>query len=145
MLQLREIDRDNFDEVIALTVFDEQQSFVATNVFSLAQAKAYPECIPLAIYDDDSLIGFVMYGIDLDDNEYWISRLMIDKRYQRRGYGSTAMKSVLETLRLNKECQRVFLSFEPENTTAKKLYERLGFVPDGRVIDGEIVYCREYK
>ena len=34
----------------------------------------------------------------------------------------------------------IFISFEPENSTAKALYESLGFVPDGRVLYGEVVY-----
>lgn len=48
MIEFREIDRHNFDDVIDLKVADEQKSFVATNLYSLAQAKAYPECICLA-------------------------------------------------------------------------------------------------
>ena len=145
MLELREINRDNFDDVIKLSVYDEQKHFVASNIFSLAQAKAYPECIPMAVYNDTTLVGFAMYGIDLEDNEYWISRLMIDKRYQKMGYGRAAIQRILEKLRLNKNYQRVYLSFEPENTGAKRLYESLGFAPDGRVIDGEIVYCLHNK
>ena len=141
MLELREINRDNFDDVVKLSVYDEQKDFVASNTFSLAQAKAYPECIPMAVYNDAALVGFAMYGRDLEDNEYWISRLMIDKRYQKMGYGRAAIQCILEELRLNKDCQRVYISFEPENTGAKGLYESLGFAPDGRVIDGEIVYC----
>ena len=140
MLELRKINRDNFDEVIGLSVFEDQKSFVASNLFSLAQAKVFPECLPMAIYLDDSLIGFVMYGIDCDDNEYWISRLMIDKKYQKKGYGLAAMKLVLEELWQDKDCERIFISFEPENAIAKALYEKLGFIADGRIIDGEIVY-----
>ena len=40
----------------------------------------------------------------------------------------------------DEEHQRIYISFEPENAIAKALYESLGFVPDGRVLYGEVVY-----
>ena len=141
MITLKEVTSDNFEAVIKLKVFDEQKEFVASNVFSLAQAKVYPECKPMAVYNDNELVGFVMYGLDLDDNEYWISRLMIDKKYQRKGYGKAAMLCVLGDLKSIKGMQKVYVSFEPENSGARTLYTQLGFLPDGRVLEGEIVYC----
>ncbi|HCD46019.1 MAG TPA: spermidine acetyltransferase [Lachnoclostridium sp.] len=145
MITLNSISRDNFHDVINLSVFDEQKAYVASNVYSLAQAKAQPECVPLAVYNDSDLVGFVMYGMDFDDKEYWIGRIMIDSKYQQMGYGRAAMQCVLSILRQDPDHDKVYLSFEPENLTAKKLYEELGFVADGRVIDGEIVYCLHYR
>ena len=144
MINLKEIDRDNFHPVIELSVFDEQNDFVANNCYSIAQSKAQPECVPLAIYNDDELVGFVMYCMDVTDNEYWIYRIMIDKKYQKKGYGKLAMLQVLELLKQDKEHSKVYISFEPENEVAKKLYESLGFTPDGRVVYGETVYCLNY-
>jgi len=144
MIKLQEINRDNFHPVLELAVFDEQKDYIASNCYSLAQAKAQPECVPLAIYNDDELVGFVMYCMDFEDSEYWVYRLMIDNKYQKKGYGKIAMLQVLEILKQDKEHSKVYISFEPENETAKKLYESLGFTPDGRIIDEEIVYCLNY-
>jgi ribosomal protein S18 acetylase RimI-like enzyme len=44
------------------------------------------------------MVGFVMYGIDADDDNYWIYRLMIDARHQRKGYGRAAMTELLRRL-----------------------------------------------
>lgn len=145
MITLREIDRHNFDQVIELSVTEEQRKFVASNMYSLAQAKAYPECIPLALYHEEDLVGFVMYCMDEDDKEYWIYRLMIDKKYQRLGYGRQALECVLTRLKADKQHNKVYISFEPENVAAKTLYETLGFIPDGRMIGGEVVYCLTYN
>lgn len=144
MIEFREIDRHNFDDVIDLKVADEQKSFVATNLYSLAQAKAYPECICLAIYDGDVPVGFTMYCLDADDKEYWIYRLMVDSKFQSKGYGKAAMEKLIEGIKEDKEHHKIYLSFEPENDLARKLYENLGFEADGRVIDGEVVYKMEY-
>jgi len=144
MIQLKEINRDNFHPVLELSVFDEQNNFVASNCYSLAQAKAQPECVPLALYNDGELVGFVMYCLDVEEGEYWVYRLLIDKKYQRKGFGKEAMQCVLSILRKDKEHTKVYISFEPENVGAKGLYESLGFTPDGRVIGEEIVYCLNF-
>jgi len=145
MVILKEIDRNNFNDVLELSVFDEQKEFVASTMYSLAQAKAQPECIPLAVYNGDNLVGFVMYCMDFKDKEYWIYRLLIDKKYQKQGFGKAAMQCVLSILKQDKEHTKVYISFEPENVEAKGLYESLGFTPDGRVVYGEIVYCMNYR
>ena len=144
MITLKEIDRGNFFDVIKLGVDDEQKGFVATNVFSLAQAKAFPECVPLAIYEDEVLVGFTMYCMDQEDHEYWIYRLMIDTKHQSKGYGKAAMEKLIERIQDDKQHRVIYISFEPENMRAQQLYEKLGFEVDGRVIDGEIVYKLEY-
>ncbi|WMT39619.1 GNAT family N-acetyltransferase [Paenibacillus sp. D2_2] len=144
MITLKEIDRNNFFDVIKLSVADEQKEFVATNVLSLAQAKAFPECICLAIYNDNVLVGFTMYCIDEEDQEYWIYRLMVDTKYQSKGYGKAAMEMLLERIKEDIHHRVIYISFEPENAWAKHLYEKLGFKEDGRVIDGEVVYKLEY-
>ncbi|MCM3317425.1 GNAT family N-acetyltransferase [Rummeliibacillus stabekisii] len=144
MITFKDIDRHNFMNVINLKVADEQKNFVASNLFSLAQAKAYPECICLAIYVEGVLVGFTMYCIDVDDGEYWIYRLMIDAQYQGKGYGKAAMKKLMSLIKEDTAHHMIYLSFEPENEGAKALYEKLGFKGDGRVIEGEIVYKYSY-
>ncbi|MBD7970498.1 GNAT family N-acetyltransferase [Paenibacillus gallinarum] len=143
MIEFREIDRNNLFDVIKLGVADGQKEFVATNLFSIAQAKAFPECICLSIYHDDILVGFTMYCIDYEDKEYWISRLMIDEKYQSKGYGKAAMEKLIDRIKEDKKHKVIYI-FEPENTWAKHLYEKLGFAADGRVIEGEVVYKLEY-
>lgn len=144
MVVLKEIDRHNFFDVIKLKVAEEQTKFVATNMFSLAQAKAFPECECLAIYHNDELVGFTMYCMDHEDQEYWIYRLMIDAKYQSKGYGKAAMELVIEKIKEDTQHRVIYISFEPENIWAQQLYEQLGFIADGRVIDGEVVFKLEY-
>ena len=145
MLRLVEIDRYNYLSVLDLSVSAEQRDFVATNQYSLAQAYVQPECVPLALYAENKPVGFAMYSLDADDHQYWIYRLMIDQRYQGVGYGREAMELLINRIRglSDEEHACIFISFEPENKVAKSLYESLGFVPDGRVEYGEIVYRLE--
>ncbi len=144
MITLREVNKDNFFEVIRLKVKENQKDFVATNIFSIAQSKVQPECIPYAIYNDEIAVGFLMYCIDVDDNNYWIYRLMIDEKYQGRGFGYKAMEIIMNKIKEDKNHNVIFISFEPENHGARLLYEKLGFVSDNRIIEDEVVYRYNY-
>lgn len=141
MITLRKIDEYNFAKVIRLEVDESQQDFVTSNAFSLSQAYVMPECRPLAIYNGMSPVGFAMYALDRDENEYWVYRLMIDKNHQRKGFGREAMRLLIEHIKKEApEQDRLYISFEPTNEGAKRLYTSLGFVPDNREVDGETVY-----
>jgi diamine N-acetyltransferase len=144
MITLREITRDNYLECLRLKVAPEQEGFVASNAISLAQSKYHPETVPLAIYHDETMVGFIMYCIDSDDDSYWIWRLMVDARYQSKGYGTQAMKQVIERITADKSRNKVFISFEPENSNAERLYAGLGFVHTGEIMRGEAVMRLDY-
>lgn len=144
MISLKSVDEDNFEDVIKLKVAKEQEIYVASNVYSIAQSKVLPECIPLAIYEEEELIGFAMYAMDREEEEYCIYRLMIDARQQSKGYGKKAMEALIKHIREDKEHHLLYISFEPENIRAKALYESLDFVPDGRMIENEVIYKLNY-
>lgn len=137
MIYFREITKDNFDECLFLDVTEEQEDFVASTTFSLAEAKIFTENKPLAIYNENIMVGFIMYGLDPSDNEYWISRLLIDKKYQKEGYGKQAMVKILSLINEFYHPKKVLTSFEPENKIAEKLYLSIGFKHTGKIIDEE--------
>lgn len=139
-MNLCRVDRDNFWSITALSVSEDQKGWIASNTLSLAQAYAQPECVPLALYEEKDLVGFAMYALDHKDKEYWIYRLMVDQKHQRKGYGQAALKALTHLIFQDISCRRIFLSFHSENQNARRLYEHFGFVPDGRVIEGEEVY-----
>ena len=132
-VSLRSITPENLDECISLKVADHQTGFIASNVQSLAQAAVSTTYHPFGIYDADahyqanpSMVGFVMY--ELIDAVGFILRLMIDEKFQRRGYGRAAMIEVIRRLKLHPEVERVATSHNRKNETAAQLYEGLGFV-----------------
>lgn len=138
-IELREITPENFEACINLKVGAGQETFVASNVKSIAQAKIYPTAVPLAVYHEDEMVGFSMHGFDTDDRRYYLIRLMIDERHQGKGYGRAAVRRVIERMREIDDCREIYLSFVPENTGAAKLYESVGFERTGEISAGEIV------
>lgn len=142
MITLQEITKKNWLDVIYLKVREDQQRFIATNAVSLAQLHFLDDFEAKAIYADDTLVGFAMYGVDEDDGEYWIYRLMIDEKFQGKQYGRDAMLQVIEDIRAKKQDRHttITLSYEPENTGAKLFCEKIEFneVP-GLIIHNEQV------
>lgn len=137
---LREITPENFRQCIDLKVADGQEKFVATNVVSIAQAKIYPTANPFAVYHEDEMVGFVMYGYDTDEEHFYLGRLMIDAQHQGKGFGKAATLAVIEKMRQIEDCREIYLSFVPENTGAERLYSSVGFERTGKISEhGEVV------
>lgn len=137
---LRELTHANFDECIQLRVREDQADLVASNMYSLAQAQVDHEVTPLSIYDEDTMVGFLMFGLDDEDGRYWLLRLMIDYRYQGRGYARKAMEQLIERLRTRFSCPALYLSFPARNEDAARLFGNLGFKPTGEETGKETVY-----
>ena len=144
MLLFKEVIKDNFWDCIELSVVKEQEDFVTTNAVSIAQAKVQPECIPLAVYDDDVMVGFLMYCVDEDDGEYWIYRMMIDSKYQSKGYGKKTMEKLLGIIKEDKTRNKIFLGVHKESIFAVKLYESFGFKFNGQVFGNEHIMRLDY-
>ena len=147
MLHLKTITKDNWIDAISLRVRDDQTNFVASNAVSLAQLNFLENFHAKGIYHGEEMIGFTLYGIDEDDHEYWIYRMMIDQKQQGKGYGKDAINLVIEDIRTLKEDrhQTITLSYEPTNEHAKRVYEKMGFREiEGLLIGGEQVSLFTY-
>jgi diamine N-acetyltransferase len=138
-ITLRDVTRDNWIQCTKLEVGEDQKGFVAPNVFSIAEWRFEPTFTPQAVYHDEELVGFCMYGYDTDEECYWVGRMMIDKAHQGRGYGRAAMVEAIRRMREQPDCRQIGLCVEPSNVAAQKLYESLGFAKTGEVAHGEDV------
>ena len=159
MLKLKKINRNNIVEILKLGVFDNQKSFVATNNSSIIEAYiAITEnnhVFTFGIYKGDTPIGFLMIGFDVNSGDegapkiakgnYNIWRLMIDKKFQGKGFGKKAMDLALEFIN-NFPCgtaKYCWLSYENENDVARELYKSAGFVETDEKDGDEIVAVLE--
>lgn len=148
-MALCEVTRENWWATLSLTVFPEQQQFVAAYapIAALALAKAYVRpggvmWVPYAIYADAELVGFTELAYHPGSSEdYWIFHFFIDQRYQGRGYGTAALEQLVELIRHEHPlCQMLQLVVHPENHQAQRLYAKAGFQSTGTERWGEPVY-----
>ncbi|MFS0557829.1 GNAT family N-acetyltransferase [Brevibacillus sp. 179-C9.3 HS] len=138
-LTLKEITSENWEECIELQPADDQKEFVASNLYSIAQSQFLPGFEKLAVYNDQDMVGFVMFGKDPDDSQYWIYRLMIDAQYQRKGYGAETMRQVIQKIKAKPDTTDIIVAYHPDNHAVASLYEKLGFQVIGEAPWGEIM------
>lgn len=146
-VQLRPINRANWQTALDLKVHPNQEKYVASNLYSLAQAYGESEWVCRGIYDGDTMVGFIMDGLSEEGDDfdgYWICRFMLAHEHQNKGYGRAAMNALLSDVRKQGH-KTVFISFVPDNLAAKQLYTQVGFVDTGAMDDGEAVYRLDFN
>lgn len=144
-ITIKPITQENWNEAIQLKVNKEQEAFVASNLYSIAEVQFLDNFQAMGIYVEDEMIGFTMFGIDPDDGNYWIYRLMVDHQLQGRGYGSQAVQKVLEYIQKENTSNIPFvmIGYNPENVGARNTYKKAGFVETELAPWGE--QLAEYK
>jgi diamine N-acetyltransferase len=134
---LKQITKENWEECIDLTVGVEQKKFIASNLYSIAQVQFLTNFEAFAIYHNDTMVGFTLFGLDEDDHNYWIYRIMVDEKYQGNGYGSAALDQIIRYLSEKPDCDLIYLGYHPENYGAERLYFSAGFKNAGMAPWGE--------
>ena len=142
---LEPVGKGNRAAILALELLPEQQTFVATNAESLAEARHDDEAIARAVVTAGRVVGFLMYSAPDDDDEAIIYRFMIDRREQGKGLGRAAVARVLEEIARLSYVHRVSICYEPENEAARRLYASFGFVEQGLDEDGEMIALLEVR
>jgi diamine N-acetyltransferase len=141
MINLRKITEENFIDAFNLKLAKGQEEFVSHPIRSLAQAYVYREqCQPFGIYDDETMVGYVMVIYDYDVPEYDIWHMMIDEAQQKKGYGSAALDLVLDYIKTKPfgSSDRVTLTCNKDNIGAMKIYKSKGFAETGEEDEDEI-------
>ena len=132
-LHFKLVSDENRKEVEDLTVFSEQAGFIESVSECLQEADELELWRSVGIYDNDILIGFAMYGYFSDPapGQLWLDRLLIDKKYQGKGYGKQAVRLLLDRLHTEYQSDTVYLSVYENNPHAIKLYQQIGFQFNG--------------
>jgi diamine N-acetyltransferase len=137
-IRLEPITRENWYECSQLEVKPEQRRFVSSNLLCIAEMQFYPSWGAYAIYDKDQMVGFVLYEHDQEQDEWWISSLMVAAAHQGKGYGRAALQALLPLIR-QKGCQEIWVGYANDNSVARALYSGLGFNEVGVDDEDDIV------
>lgn len=135
MVSLRPITDANREAVVALAVAPAQGRFVSGVRESILEAAAEPDAQALywAIYADETPVGFVMIADEVGSPDYiahYLWKLLIDERYQRRGFGTATLDLVVEYFR-NRGVATMWTSAGQGEGSPVTFYERYGFQRTG--------------
>ena len=137
-VSLREITDQNREAVVALRIAASQEGYVSSVADSLEEACETPEGSPWyrAIYADEQPVGFVMLSWNVTPDPpriigpWFLWKLLIDERYQGRGYGREAVRLVAAIVR-DQGASELLTSYVAGERSPEPFYRRIGFVPTG--------------
>jgi diamine N-acetyltransferase len=153
-VELRDIVTEDDDEaVMGLRRGPGQERYLGRMISHFEDAARYPEACPRmwSVHDADTglLVGFVMISDNIppetlasDDDivgPYFLWRLLIDHRFQGRGYGAATIDAVVEYLRRRPGADALYVSNVPGDGSPMTFYLHYGFRMTDRVADGEQV------
>ena len=145
MVLLRPISESNREAVEALRVSPAQEQFVSGVAESLLEAAEEPDGRALywAVYGDETPVGFVMISDEVGSPEYiphFLWKLLIDERYQRRGFGTGTLDLIVEYFRRRPGVEVLWTSAGQGDGSPITFYERYGFERTGEIVfDDEVL------
>ena len=143
VIRLVDIDERNWLEVRDLSVAADQEGFLDTALGIMARGYVYRHCRArvIGIADDDTMVGVALVR-DLDEEPacYDLQQLMIDRRFQGKGFGTQALRLILSELEAERAYDCVEVCVKREDAVALRVYERVGFV-DTDYVDEDAPDC----
>jgi diamine N-acetyltransferase len=144
MVSLRPLTDSNRQAAEALRVSSSQERFVSSVAQSLREAAEHPDARALCwvVYSDDTPVGFVMIADEVGGPDYvphYLWKLLIDERYQGRGFGAATLDLVVEYFRGRPGVEVLTTSAGQGDGSPIAFYERYGFERTGEASDGEVV------
>ncbi|MBQ9408521.1 MAG: GNAT family N-acetyltransferase [Clostridia bacterium] len=169
MLRFIEIDQDHWR--YGLSVDAAQQAFVANETAILARAFSHrhwrPVCCALyaergeeeeAAFRQRMLdrfgmefpreergvpVGLILYYDLPEENAYYLAQLLIDSRYQRRGYGAEAVRMAVDAMKKDGKYPKALTCVVTQNAVSRHLFESMGWTltdDSDPAQDEELVY-----
>jgi ribosomal-protein-alanine N-acetyltransferase len=123
---IRAFQDEDFDAVVALERSRKRNRYGAC-VFVRQSAELYPDTF-LVADQGNTTVGYAI-GAQVQDDPAtaWVIRLNVAPQWQGQGIGTTLVSRLISQLAARR-VRHLFLSVERENSPAKKVYNRLGFV-----------------
>lgn len=135
-ISLTEVSKKNYEAICDLEVTEEQENYVASNTWSLVESAYNQGYSTRAICLDEEPVGFLMWVQD-SASKVSIWRFMIDKKYQQKGIGRTALSLALNEIKKSPKLKEIEICYNPQNPVAKIFYSSFGFVEIGMSNDDE--------
>ena len=138
---LQEVTRDTLRSVIRLsdTLSEQHQKFVASNLYSIAEAYVNEHAWVRAIYADDVPIGFLMLSDRPEEASYFLWRFMIGGPYQGMGLGRKAIDRLVKHVKTRPGATQLGVSCGQGDGSPEGFYVKLGFKHTGEKLGSEIV------
>ncbi len=120
------VNKRNVWQALDLTVAPEQEAFVLDAKSSIAVAAACRDWKPLVLTDQGRALGLLVLNINKKKAIYEIGIVLIDRRFQGKGYGRFMLRYAVDELK-KAGAKRLEIGVNRYNAVARHLYESVGF------------------
>lgn len=144
MIQLVDVTEHNWLDVVSLSVREEQKSFLDSPLGIVARGYIYRSCNAkvYGISNEEQIIGVALVK-DLEEDPacYDLQQFMIDQRFQKKGYGTEALRLILSELSRERKYDQVEVCVHKNDAAALGMYQKVGFEDTG-YLDEAAPDCR---
>ena len=141
-MELVRVNSSNWEKAAELTTNEDgiptlYEKFIAGNACSILESIYEKGWQSFIIEENNTPVGFTMFGFNEKEGFYEICRLMIDFRHQGRGLGRKALRLIIKKMCEEFSPKEIYISSEKENERAIALYKSEGFLDTGLLLSGE--------
>ncbi len=143
MIHLVDVNEENWLDIIKLKVDEEQQKYLDRPTGIIARGYIYRNCNArvFGIMNDTQMIGVALVRDFTDEPlNYDLQQFMIDRQFQNKGYGTEALRQILNSLKQEGRFNSVEVCVNREDLAAIHVYEKVGFIDSG-YIDEDLPNC----
>mgnify|MGYP003112558885 FL=1 len=135
-VSLRQVTKENYEEVCELDVTKEQEDYVACNMWSIVESQYNEGYETRVVYMKEEPVGFFMW---VKESEIKVSiwRFMVDKKHQQKSIGRVSLNLALAEIKKVSDLQEIEICYNPKNPVAKEFYSSFGFYEVGMDEDDE--------
>lgn len=126
--QMVELSEKNLWSALRVDIEEDQHNYVLEAKSSIAMGLTYKHEKVFVQMEGDLTVGLLVVTVDKKKEEYYINIIIIDKRFQGRGYGKMMVQWAVDYLKKN-GATRLTIGVHRENIGAKKIYMNAGFKP----------------
>ncbi|MGD6857061.1 GNAT family N-acetyltransferase [Bacillus infantis] len=144
MINLQEINEENWYECCQLKVASDQEAYMEPNAVSILQSHYEQTLRAFAILKNGKMAGLLMYNTVPEElDSIWIYRIMIDSNMQGQGIGKAAALLMIEQMAQLPGARSIAVGYHPDNLAAHHLYASLGFIDKGDRFGREMAVLKE--
>lgn len=144
MITLFEVNEQNYTDILALRLHEEQEKYLDRPAGILIRGYVYraDRARVIGIALKEQVIGVALVR-DLDEEPacYDLQQFMIDRRFQNQGYGTEALERILSRLAGEGKYGQTEVCVNRANAAALRMFEKAGFTDTG-YIDESLPDCK---
>lgn len=123
------LNKKNFWYGLELSIKEEQHEYVLDAKGSIAMGLFYKTKKAFVQMEGDTVVGLLVLDINKKKDDYSIDIIIIDQKYQNKGFGKWMVKWAVDYLK-EAGAQKLSIGVNRENIATKKVYLNAGFKPN---------------